>query len=228
MVRPDKFYADNGNAPSTSTIIANLSSTTTPFPWKPNKGGTNPDYSGSGYQVASTFHRLFEVKASNQNRPIASFELTFSGSFPGGNALASLVSNDLRIYIRKLAATAGSNIGYTAVPHSLHNTGEFSGSYQDPPAAIDDNTQSQCRLGSSAANVIAGSFGNTAALNGFYIEVQIHNPAIIIGGSFGSSPALNGFYIEVQIHNPAIIIGGISAKLIFSSGFPQSESGGAV
>jgi len=200
IVRPDKFYADNGDSPQYATLISDLSQAVNPY--KPNVGGNNPNYNTAAYQVAATYHRLFEVKASNQNRPIASFELAFSGAFPGGNALASLVSNDLRIYIRKLAATSGSNIGYAAVPHSLHNTGEFSGSYQDPPAAIDDNTQSQCRLGSSAANIIAGSFGNTAALNGFYIEVQIHNPAIRIDG--------------------------ISAKAIFSSGSPANESGGSI
>ena len=200
IVRPDKFYADNGDSPQYATLISNLSQTINPY--KPNVGGNNPNYSTSAYQVAATYHRIFEVKAANQNRAIASFELTFSGSFPGGNALASLISNDLRVYIRKLAATAGSNIGYAAVPHSLHNTGQFGGSYQDPPAAIDDNTQSQCRLGSSAGNVIAGSVGNIAALNGFYIEVQIHNSSIRIDG--------------------------ISAKIIFSSGTPLNENGGAV
>ncbi len=84
----------------------------------------------------------------------------------------------------------------------MHNTGSFGGSYQDPPAAIDDNTQSQCRTTTSPSNTIAGSFG--------------------------SSPALNGFYIEVQIHNPMLRVDGISAKVIFSSGSPANESGGSV
>ena len=196
LIRPDKFYGDNGNSPDTSDLLGDL------VLYKPNVGGNNPDYSGAGYQVTSTFHRLFEVSPSNNNRPISSFELTFSGSFPGGTAYTSLVSNDLRIYIRKLAATSSGNIGFSATPHSLHNTGTFSGSYQDPPAAIDDNTQSQCRTTTTSTNIIAGSFG--------------------------TSPALNGFYIEVHINNPAIIIGGISAKIIFSSGSPTTESGGSV
>ena len=196
LIRPDKFYGDNGNSPDTNDLLGDL------VLYKPNVGGNNPDYSGAGYQVTSTFHRLFEVSPSNNNRPISSFELTFSGSFPGGTAYTSLVSNDLRIYIRKLAATSSGNIGFSATPHSLHNTGTFSGSYQDPPAAIDDNTQSQCRTTTTSTNIIAGSFG--------------------------TSPALNGFYIEVHINNPAIIIGGISAKIIFSSGSPTTESGGSV
>ena len=200
IVRPDKFYADNGDSPQYATIISDLSQTVNPY--KPNVGGNNPNYNTAAYQVAATYHRLFEVKASNQNRPISSFELTFSGSFPGGSAYASLVSNDLRVYIRKLAATSSPNIGYAAIPHSLHNTGSFGGSYQDPPAAIDDNTQSQCRTTTSPSNIIAGSFG--------------------------SSPALNGFYIEVQIHNPMLRVDGISAKVIFSSGSPANESGGSV
>tara|TARA_R110000796_G_scaffold15005_1_gene48418 strand:+ start:385 stop:2634 length:2250 start_codon:yes stop_codon:yes gene_type:complete len=200
IVRPDKFYADNGNSPQTASIIANLSQVANPY--KPNKGGTNPNYSTASYQVSSTFHRLFEASVSNQSRPISSFEITFSGSFPGASAYASLNSNDLRIYVRKLAAASSTNIGYAATPHSLHNTGTFSGSYQDPPTAIDDNTTSQCRTTTTASNIIAGSFG--------------------------SSPALNGFYVEVQIHNSAIKIDGMSAKLIFSSGTPTTESGGSV
>ena len=196
LIRPDKFFGDNGNSPATGDLLGNL------VLYKPNVGGTNPDYSGVGYQVPATFHRLFEASPSNLGRPISSFELTFSGSFVGGTVYDSLVSNDLRIYVRKKGAATGSNIGITAIPHSLHNSNPFGGSYQDPPASIDDNTQSQCRTTTSASSIISGSFG--------------------------TSPALDGFYIEVQIHNPLIRIGGISAKIIFSSGSPTTESGGSV
>ena len=199
LVRPDKFYADNGSSPAYSTIIADLSQTVNPY--KPNKNGNNPNYSIAGYQVVATYHRLFEVKTSNLNRPISNFVLTFSGNYPGGSALAALQSNALRIYIRKLASSNSSNIGFAAVPHSLHNTATFGG-YQDPPTAIDDNSTSQARLGSSSANQI--------------------------GGSFGGFPAMNGFYIEVQIHNPAIRIDGISAQMNFASGSPVNEAGGSV
>jgi len=200
LIRPDKFYADNGNSPDTNDLIGNLVS------YKPN-GGTgspnpNPNYNQASHPVPATFHRLFEASPTNQGRPIESFELTFSGSFVGGTVYDSLVSNDLRIYVRKKAAASSSNIGIAAIPHSLHNSNPFSGSYQDPPAGIDDNTQSQCRTTTSASSVISGSFG--------------------------TSPALDGFYIEVQIHNPLIRIGGISAKIIFSSGSPTTESGGNV
>ncbi len=196
LIRPDKFFADNGNSPDEAVIINDLAL------YKPNVGGTNPNYSGAGYQVPATFHRLFEASPSNLGRPISSFELTFSGSFVGGTVYDSLVSNDLRIYVRKKGAASSSNIGITAIPHSLHNSNPFSGSYQDPPASIDDNTQSQCRTTTASSSIISGSFG--------------------------TSPALDGFYIEVQIHNPLIRIGGISAKIIFSSGSPNSESGGNV
>lgn len=199
LVRPDKFFADNGNSPAYSTIISDLSQAVNPY--KPNKFGNNPDYSGAGYQVAATYHRLFQVQNSNFNRPISNFVLTFSGSYPGGSALAALQNNDLRIYIRKLAAANSTNIGFAAVPHSLHNSNTFGG-YQDPPTAIDDNSTSQARLGSSSSNAI--------------------------GGSFGGFPAMNGFYIEVQIHNPAVRIDGISALVNFSSGSPTSETGGSV
>lgn len=200
LIRPDKFYADNGNSPDTNDLIGNL------VLYKPNGGAgapnPNPNYNQASYQVPATFHRLFEASPANQGRPIASFELTFSGSFVGGTVYNSLVSNDLRIYVRKKAAASSSNIGITAIPHSLHNSNPFSGSYQDPPAGIDDNSQSQCRTTTSASSIISGSFG--------------------------TSPALDGFYIEVQIHNPLIRIGGISAKIIFSSGSPTTESGGSV
>jgi len=72
LIRPDKFYEDLGNSPQTGNLIADLSiaAPSPPYPWIPSVG---PDYSAVGYQVTATFHRLFEVSVSNQNRDIAFF-----------------------------------------------------------------------------------------------------------------------------------------------------------
>ena len=196
LVRPDKFYADNGNSPQTGTIIADLASA----PYLPIVGGNNPDYSGAGYQVSSTYHRLFELLGSNFTRPVSSFELTFTGYFGGGTAYDSLIANDLKVYIRKLeCASTGVNIGYSAIPHSLHNTNVASGTYENPPLAVDDNTSSQCRTTTTATNVIAGTF------------------------SSATRQMMNGMYIEIHIDNPVIRLDQLDLKVIFAAGSPTTQ-----
>ena len=108
---------------------------------------------------------------------IASFELTFFGSFPGGNALTALINNDMLIYIRKKAANGGTNFGYSAIPHSLHGSDSYGSPdpYTDPPTAT-DGAGSSCRTGSSSANFITGSFGpGNQCQNGFFVEAHYKN-----------------------------------------------------
>lgn len=197
LVRPDKFYADNGNSPQTATIIADLASA----PYLPIVGGANPDYSVASYQVSSTYHRKFELLGSNFSRPVSSFELTFVGYFGvGSTAFDALVANDLKVYIRKLeCASVGVNIGYNAIPHSLHNTNVASGTYTNPPAAVDDNSSSQCRTTTTSTNTIAGTF------------------------SSASRQMMNGMYIEIHIDNPVIRLDQIDLKVIFAAGSPTTQ-----
>jgi len=202
LVRPDKFYADDGNSPAVGTLIADLSL------FAPNVGGPNPDYSGVGYQVTPTYHRLFEVSASNLNRPFSSFELTFSGDFgTSADALAALSSNKMLIYVRPLGTSgSGGNIGYNAIPYSVHGP-IFVGLTQDPPASVDDFTTYSSQIRTTIA---------TPTPN-------------VIDCSFGSIPSpIDGFYTEVHLIDEEIKLSGISAKIIFSSGSPTFESGGSV
>tara|TARA_Y100000385_G_C13088290_1_gene637461 strand:- start:397 stop:2679 length:2283 start_codon:yes stop_codon:yes gene_type:complete len=204
LVRPDKFYADDGNSPLPSTVISNLTG------FAPVGGGGNPDYDTAAYGVTSTYHRLFEVSSSspnNLNRPFSAFELTFSGDFgTSSDALAALSSNKMLIYVRPLGTSGStSNIGYNAIPYSVHGQ-PFFGLTQDPPTSVDapDNS-AQIRT------TIATPFPN------------------VIDCSFGSIPEpIDGFYIEVHLIDEEIKLGGISAKIIFSAGSPASESGGSV
>lgn len=197
LVRPDQFFLTD---PNTSTLVGS------DLPnYKPDKNGTNPDYSTSGYQVTATYHRLFEVSTSNLGRNISSFDITFNGTFPGGDAYTALLNEDMKIYIRKSNANSAisTNIGYAAVPHSLHGNAYSSGAYADPPTGVDASDGSaQCRTGTTPSNTVSGTFGTAAAQDGFYVEVQILDSSIKING--------------------------MSAEVYFSSGTPTSESGGSI
>ena len=162
-------FSDLGDSPTYGTSIADFS------PYKPDKNGTNPNY--TGYNNTATYHRLFET-TTNPTKPITSFELTFTGDFSnvGGDAFNALANNNMRIYIRKAAATSSSNVGHNAVPHSLHGTSYNFANYQDPPTGVDAGDGSaQCRTGSNTGNTIQGTFGGSNALQGFYVEVQLVN-----------------------------------------------------
>ena len=162
-------FPDYGNSPFYGGSIVDFSG------YKPDKNGTNPDY--TGYNNNATYHRLFET-TTYPTKPITSFELAFTGDFSGvgGNAFNALLNNHIRIYIRKKDATAGSNYGHGAVPHSLHGAAYNSGNYTDPPTGVDAGDGSaQCRTGSTPSNTVTGTFGGSNALEGFYVEVQILN-----------------------------------------------------
>lgn len=171
LIRADKFFADNGNSPAYATVINNLTT------YQPDEGGANPNY--SGYTDTATYHRLFET-TTNPTKVITSFELAFSGNFVS-NAFNDLANEDLKIYIRKKAAPVSANVGFGAVPHSLHGLGFNFANYTDPPASVDaGNGSAQCRTGSTPGNVISGTFGGSNAQEGFYVEIQIINPTIRI------------------------------------------------
>jgi len=206
LVRADRFFADTGSANnfpggagsfpgSYPTVIANLAtggiSGGSYDPTKTVPLNTQPDY--SGFSETPTYNRLFEA-IINPTKVIVSFEMTFTGSFPGGDALTALVNNDLLVYIRKKAANAGTNFGYGAVPHSLHGSAAFGvpSTYADPPPSV-DGPGSACRTGSSSGNFITGSFGST-------------------------NQCEDGFFVEIQYTDQTVRIDSITIKLIFADG----------
>jgi len=170
IVTPFKFFRDNGsssNSPSGgyNTTIPNVSG------YKPDLGTANPDY--TSLTNPGVYHRLFETTA-NPALVIASFEIAFTGTFTGGTAFTSLLNSNMRIYIRKKNSPTSSNIGFAAVPHSMHGVGFNSGVFTDPPTSIDNADGSgQCRTGSTVSNTVTGTFGGSNALEGFYIEIQL-------------------------------------------------------
>ena len=173
VVQPHKFFKDNGDSPSYGQLTGSLAS------YKPDKSGTNPDYSGAGYQVTSTYHRLFHTTGSLTD-PIASFEFEFNGDFVGASAYEDLVNENIKIYIRKENQSGGGgNTGYSAVPLSLHGSAPFT-TILDPPSGV-DTASAACRTTVSGPNnTISGTFGGFNATEGFYMELQIVNAAVRI------------------------------------------------
>ena len=187
ITQPFKFFKDNGNSPQYSSTTGSLTT------YKPDKTGSNPDYSGASYQVTSTYHRLMKSTGS-QTDAIASFELEFSGDPLGATFFNDLVNNDLRVYIRKANEGSGAgNIGYSAIPLSLHGSAPFT-TILDPPTL--DTSDAACRTTLTNSNTIAGTFGGFDATEGFYIEVQIVNSAIRIDQIVANIVYANGTIIN--------------------------------
>jgi hypothetical protein len=173
IVKPFRFFKDNGDSPQYNSLTNSLT------PYKPDKTTTNPDYSGASYQVTSTFHRLMHTTGSTTD-PIASFRIVFSGDPVGSSFYEDLVNEDIKVYIRKENEASGAgNIGYSAIPLSLHGSAPFT-TILDPPSGV-DTASSACRTTTSGPNnTIGGTFGGFNATEGFYIEVQIINNTVRI------------------------------------------------
>jgi len=187
ITQPFKFFKDNGDSPQYTSTTGSLTT------YKPDKTGSNPDYSGASYQVTSTYHRLMKSTGS-QTDAIASFELEFSGDPLGSTFFNDLVNEDLRVYIRKANEGSGAgNIGYSAVPLSLHGSAPFT-TILDPPTL--DTSDAACRTTLTNSNTIAGTFGGFDATEGFYIEVQIVNSAIRIDQIVANIVYANGTIIN--------------------------------
>ena len=179
IVRPDKFFKDNGDSPSYASLTGALTT------YKPDKNGSNPDYSGASYQVTSTYHRLMKTTGSLTDA-IASFGSTFFND---------LVNEDIKVYIRKANEGSGAgNVGYSAIPLSLHGSAPFT-TILDPPSGI-DTASAACRTTLTNNNTIAGTFGGFDATEGFYIEVQIVNSAIRIDQIVANIVYANGTIIN--------------------------------
>jgi len=173
VVRPDKFFKDNGDSPQYASLTGALTT------YKPDKTGSNPDYSGASYQVTSTYHRLMHTTGSTTD-PIASFEFTFTGDPIGASFYEDLVNENIKVYIRKENQSGGGgNTGYSAVPLSLHGSSPFT-TILDPPSGVDTSSAACRTTVSGPNNTIAGTFGGFNATEGFYMELQIVNAAVRI------------------------------------------------
>jgi len=166
LVRPDKYWLSAG----LTTLQPDLTT------YKPNTGGTNPDYSGVSYQTKSTYHRRFYTSSIKN---INSFTMTFSGTTTGyTDFTAALSSSQLKVYIRRVSSGSGGSYGHSANPLSLHGGSYDFASFNDGASGID--TLGSLIRTSTSGNAVAGTFGLYSANVGFWMELQIVDPAIKI------------------------------------------------
>ena len=189
LVAPYKYWLSAG----LSTLQPDLTT------YKPNKGGTNPDYSGVSYQTTATYHRRFYT-ASALNIP--SFVITFSGQWPSGypNANSALVASQLKVYIRRISSSTG-DFGYSANPLALHGALYNSGA---PGTPFNDGASGYDTPGSLIRTGFVSGYPNS------------------INGTFGGKSATTGFWIEVQLVNPDIKLDYINVTLTFANGTTDS------
>jgi hypothetical protein len=135
--------------------------------FKPDLGGANPNYTTIG--APANYGRRFTQSGTGN---IPSFQILFTGTFAGGNALADLTGGNLEIYVYRIGGlgNTGPPPGNTS-PLRVHVPFNF--------AVWDDGATvpgSGIREGSSSGNTINCTFGTgTPAQTGFYCHVRILN-----------------------------------------------------
>ena len=187
LVRPDKYHR-------TDTAISVASPDLTLS--KPNKGGSNPNY--TNHTGVATYHRKFWTTSALN---IPSFVMTFGGIWPTQypDAKTALENSQIKVYIRKVSSLIG-NYGPDSSPLALHG-GLFNSGSPDKP--FDDGNGGVDSLGSLIRTGV-GVNNNT------------------INATFGGSHAQYGFWMELQIINPDIKIDFINVTLNFSNGTSDS------
>ncbi len=139
----------------------------------------------------SVYHRKFGAGAPT-GAPFASFSLVFTGSNWGtnnSNINDALDSQDIKIYIRRVASNSGASFGAnTAVPLNLHNwnnTPSNPNRYWSPGAFTDggsgiDTHSATIRSSTSSGNTVQATFGSFSADVGIFVEIQYLDPDIKI------------------------------------------------
>jgi hypothetical protein len=146
--------------------------------FKPDKGGTNPDYTSLGVGSGTYYARRF-TKTSGVNIP--SFAMVFSGSWANGSALADLQNGAFEIYVYRIAIPGGTPGVYGPPPGNtrplrVHVPFNFA-SYDDGLT----EAGSGIREGSSSGNTINCTFGTgTPADTGFYCHIVLLNDNVKI------------------------------------------------
>lgn len=156
--------------PNQSTLVGESSASNTDWSsYKPDLGGTNPNYTSNGLGSGVSFYRTFPDSASIF-RP--NMTLTFSGTFVGGNALSDLTNQYLEIFVRKVNGVGNSGkVSPALLAHGqAYNAGTFD----------DGNTDGYIRLGSSSGNTIQCTFGTFTMKDGIYMEIKIRHNTVKI------------------------------------------------
>ena len=97
--------------------------------------------------------------------------VSLSGTFVGGNALADLESENLKIFIRRRASAAGGDSGAAAAALRLHGSLYNFAFFDDGQSDIG----SGIREATSNGNTINATFGGFSCETGILMEIQIAN-----------------------------------------------------
>lgn len=160
--------------PSEATLVRNDGANSGNADWSgynPTTGGANPDYTAL---VAPVEYYRRWITAPGL---IPSFQLSFTGTFAAGTALADMVAGNLEIEVYRIGGlgNTGAPPGNTT-PLRVHLPFNF--------ATYDDGATlggSGIREGSSTGNTINCTFGTgTPADGGMYTVVRINNTNIKI------------------------------------------------
>jgi hypothetical protein len=193
LVRADKFFADNGDSPAIATLIPNLTG------YKPNKGGTNPNY--SSYSQVPTYHRKFYTASG---KAIANFNLTAGGTWGSSGSLSNaLNSSSIKMYVRRVGSSTGGSFGFNANPLALHGAMYNSGAPINP---FNDGSSGVDTVGSLIRTAPTPPTGNNT-----------------VTGTFGAYSCDDGFWLEIQIIDPDIKIDFINVTLLFTDGSNESN-----
>ena len=139
--------------------------------------GTQPNY--AALTAPSVYYRTFSM--ADPATDLNNFQMVFSGTFSGANALADLTTEtspgsgeyNLEIIIFKILSPSNSHEGpNNAFPLYI------SGAAYNAASFDDGTTNGQIRLGSSSANTINCTFGGAYARSGFYMKLIIRDTAI--------------------------------------------------
>ena len=167
LVMPHRYFL---TVPNTSTIQANLTT------YKPDKNGSNPDYSGSSYSTVdyARYYREFRNASAGSTTPIFSFTIVFAGTWVGSTAYDDLLNNRLVVKLKKISSPSGSQSGIGS-PWLYLSGPQYNFSTFD-----DGATDGQIRTTSSSSNTVTGTFGGFNCYEGIWIEVEIWNQSIQI------------------------------------------------
>jgi len=168
LVQGSQFFKDNGDSPLIGSLIPNLA------PYKPDKSGTNPNY--STLTNIPVYHRSFYTASP---LAISNVVLDFSGSFGvSGNATTALSNSQMKIYIRREGTNSVGDTGFSANPLAVHgglyNSGSPGSPFDDGISGV-DSLGSLIRTGASSGNSVEFTFGPGTYLctGGFWIEIQL-------------------------------------------------------
>lgn len=137
--------------------------------FKPNLGGSNPNY--TSLQAPVNYYRTF-TDSSGLSR--SSFTVIFTGSFVA-NATSDLQNSFFEIFIYKMAG-----LGNTGAPPNNLNSLKLHGLNYNFATFDDGVSNGQIRLASSVANTVQATFGGFNMSSGIFTHVRINNPLVQI------------------------------------------------